>query len=65
VTLFLAERRDGEAAGPFFRRAIDRARFVLAPFEVARPEELTPEDFREPGEEGGFAPDVGKSECAA
>jgi sulfite reductase (NADPH) hemoprotein beta-component len=65
VTLFLAERRDGEAAGPFFRRALDRARLVLARFEVSRPDELTPEDFREPGEEGGFAPDVGKSECAA
>jgi sulfite reductase (NADPH) hemoprotein beta-component len=65
VALYLAERREGEAAGDFFQRAIDRARFVVAPFEVARAEELTPEDFQEPGAGGVFAPDVQASECAA
>jgi sulfite reductase (NADPH) hemoprotein beta-component len=65
VALYLAERSAGEAAGDFFRRAFDRAKFVIAPFEVARPEELTAEDFQEPGGGGGFAPDVQASECAA
>jgi len=65
VALFLSERRDGEAAGDFFRRALDRARLVVAPFEVAKAEELTAEDFLEPGGGGTFAPDVGTSECAA
>lgn len=65
VALFLSERRDAETANEFFRRAIDRARFVVAPFEVAKPEELTAEDFQEPGGGGTFAPDVGASECAA
>jgi sulfite reductase (NADPH) hemoprotein beta-component len=65
VALFLSERRDGEAAGDFFRRALDRARFAVAPFEVAQPGELTAEDYQEPGGGGTFAPDVGSSECAA
>jgi len=65
VALYLAERSSGEGAGDFFRRALDRAKFVLAPFEASRPEELTPEDFEEPGGGGSFAPDVKASECAA
>ncbi|MGB8931698.1 MAG: nitrite/sulfite reductase, partial [Anaeromyxobacteraceae bacterium] len=65
VALYLAERSPGESASGFFRRALDRARFVLAPFEAARVEELTAEDFLEPGGGGSFAPDVQASECAA
>jgi sulfite reductase (NADPH) hemoprotein beta-component len=65
VALYLAERSEGEAAGDFFRRALDRAKFVVAPFEAAKPEELTAEDFQEPGGGGAFAPDVQASECAA
>jgi sulfite reductase (NADPH) hemoprotein beta-component len=65
VALYLAERGEGEAAGDFFRRALDRARFVVAPFEAAKPEELTAEDYQEPGGAGSFAPDVQASECAA
>jgi sulfite reductase (NADPH) hemoprotein beta-component len=64
VALYLAERTAGEAAGDFFRRALDRAKAVLGPFEAARAEELTAEDFQEPGG-GAFAPDVQASECAA
>ncbi|HSM94214.1 MAG TPA: nitrite/sulfite reductase [Anaeromyxobacteraceae bacterium] len=65
VALYLAERTAGEAASDFFRRALDRARFVLAPFEATNPAELTAEDFQEPGAAGVFAPDVQASECAA
>jgi sulfite reductase (NADPH) hemoprotein beta-component len=65
VALYLAERAPGEPAGEFFRRALDRARSVLAPFEAARAGELEPEDFQEPGGGGAFAPDVQASECAA
>ncbi len=65
VALYLAERSEGEGANDFFRRALDRAKFVLAPFEAARVEELTAEDFLEPGGGGSFSPDVQASECAA
>ena len=65
VALYLAERSEGESANDFFRRALDRAKFVIAPFEAARPEELTAEDFLEPGGGTSFAPDVQASECAA
>jgi sulfite reductase (NADPH) hemoprotein beta-component len=65
VALYLAERSEGESANDFFRRALDRAKFVLAPYEAARPEELTAEDFQEPGGGTSFAPDVQASECAA
>lgn len=65
TALYLAERGDGESANDYFRRALDRARFVIAPFEAARPGELTAEDYLEPGGGGSFAPDVQASECAA
>lgn len=64
VALYLSEREEGEGPGDFFRRAIERARSVIAPHEAASAEELTPEDFQEPGG-GAFAPDVQASECAA
>jgi sulfite reductase (NADPH) hemoprotein beta-component len=65
TALYLAERSAGEGANDFFRRALDRARFVLSPFEVVGAEELTAEDYLEPGGGGSFAPDVQSSECAA
>jgi len=64
VALYLAERSAGEAAGDFFRRAFERAKSVIAPFEAPRAEDLTPEDYQEAGG-GAFAPDVQSSECAA
>jgi sulfite reductase (NADPH) hemoprotein beta-component len=65
TALYLAERSDGESANDFFRRALDRAKLVIAPFEAPRAEELTAEDLQEPGGGGIFAPDVQASECAA
>lgn len=64
TALYLTERSEGETASDYFRRAFDRAKGVLAPFEAARAEELTAEDYQEPGG-GAFAPDVQASECAA
>ncbi|HSN14884.1 MAG TPA: nitrite/sulfite reductase [Anaeromyxobacteraceae bacterium] len=65
TALYLAERSEGESANAYFRRALDRAKFVIAPFEALRAEELTAEDYLEPGGGGSFAPDVQASECAA
>ena len=47
TALYLAERREGEAAGAYFRRDFDRARALLAPLEALRPEDLVPEDFED------------------
>lgn len=65
VALYLAERRDGELAGPFFARAFDRAAAVLAPFEALGPEAAEPADFVEPGASEDFRPAVQGGECAA
>jgi sulfite reductase beta subunit-like hemoprotein len=54
VALYLDERADGE-----------RAKGALGPCEALRPEELTEEDYQEPGVAGGFTPAAGESECAA
>jgi sulfite reductase (NADPH) hemoprotein beta-component len=58
AALYLAERREGEAAGAYFRRAFDRARALLAPLEAMRPDDLVPEDLEdapEPEPEAGQA----------
>jgi sulfite reductase beta subunit-like hemoprotein len=65
AALYLAERREGEAAGPFFERALDRAKAVVAPFEQLRVEDARAEDFVEPGATEDFRPDVQAGECAA
>jgi len=65
VALYLSERREGENAGAFFRRAFDRAKEVLAPFEDLRLEDAQAEDFVEPGSTEDFRPDVQEGECAA
>jgi sulfite reductase (NADPH) hemoprotein beta-component len=63
--LYLAERREGEAAGPFFARAIDRVKAVLAPLEPLQLTDASPEDFVEPGASDGFRPETQAGECAA
>ncbi len=65
VSLYLSERREGEHAGAFFRRALDRAKEVLAPFEDLRLEDAQAVDFIEPGSTEDFRPDVQEGECAA
>jgi sulfite reductase beta subunit-like hemoprotein len=65
VALYLAERREGEAAGPFFERALDRAKAAIAPLEELRVEDAGAEDFVEPGATEDFRPDVQSGECAA
>ena len=65
TALYLAERREGEAAGPFFARALERAKAVVAPFERLRLEDARAEDFVEPGAVDAFQPDVQAGECAA
>jgi sulfite reductase beta subunit-like hemoprotein len=65
TALYLAERAPGEAAGPFFARAFDRACAVIAPLETLRLEDARSEDFVEPGASEDFRPDVGEGECAA
>lgn len=65
TALYLSSRQPGEAAGPFFVRALDRARALLQPLEELTPETARPEDFVEPGASEPFALDVQEGECAA
>ena len=65
VDLYLSERTEGEGAGPFFARALDRAKQVVAPFESLRLEDAVAEDFVEPGATEDFRPDTQQGECAA
>jgi sulfite reductase (NADPH) hemoprotein beta-component len=65
VALYLAERREGEQAGPFFERALDRAKAVVAPFEELAIEDARPEDYVEPGATEDFRPATMAGECAA
>jgi sulfite reductase (NADPH) hemoprotein beta-component len=63
--LYLAERRPGEAAGPFFARSQARAAAALAPLEELRVEDARADDFVEPGATEPFRPDTQEGECAA
>ncbi|MFY3742558.1 nitrite/sulfite reductase [Anaeromyxobacter sp. Red801] len=65
TSLYLAGRRDGEAAGPFFARSLDRAKAVLAEYEHLRLEDTRPEDFIEPGATEDFRPGADVGERAA
>ncbi len=65
VSLYLAERRPGELAGPFFARSLERAKAVVAPFEELRVDDAQPADFVEPGSTEDFRPDTLEGECAA
>jgi sulfite reductase beta subunit-like hemoprotein len=65
AALYLAERREGEAAGPYFSRALDRVKAVLGPLEELRLEDASPEDFVEPGASEDFSPATQAGECAA
>jgi sulfite reductase beta subunit-like hemoprotein len=63
--LYLAERGEGEAAGTFFARSLDRAKATIAPLEALTAEDAAPEDFIEPGASEDFSPDTQAGECAA
>ncbi|BDG02398.1 nitrite/sulfite reductase [Anaeromyxobacter oryzae] len=65
TALYVSERRDGEGAGPFFARALDRAKEVLAALEDLQVEDARPEDFVEPGASEEFRPESQAGECAA
>ncbi|ACL66680.1 nitrite/sulfite reductase hemoprotein beta-component ferrodoxin domain protein [Anaeromyxobacter dehalogenans 2CP-1] len=65
TSLYLAERHAGEAAGPFFARALDRAKTILADYEQLRLEDTRPEDFVEPGATEDFRPGADAGERAA
>ncbi len=64
VALYLAERAEGEGAGAFFARALDRAKDAVAPLEPLRLEDARPEDFVEPGATEEFEPATQEGECA-
>jgi len=65
VRLYAEERLPEEQPGPFFARALDRARAVLAPLEPLSAAEAGPEDHVEPGADVPFQPDTRPGECAA
>ena len=65
TALYLAERRPGEEAGPFFARSLDRAKAAVAPLEALDVEGAHPDDFVEPGATGPFEPETQAGECAA
>ncbi len=64
VSLYLAERRPGEAAGPFFARAFDQAKALLAPLETLDLEDARAEDFVELGASEAFRPQTLDGDCA-
>lgn len=63
--LYLTDRRDGEAAGPFFSREFERAGSMIAPYEELDAASARPEDFIEPGACEEFRPATQAGECAA
>ncbi|WP_242344273.1 nitrite/sulfite reductase [Anaeromyxobacter terrae] len=65
TALYLAERREGEAAGPFFARSLEGVKAAVAPLEALRLEDAAPEDFVEPGASDDFRPETQAGECAA
>jgi sulfite reductase (NADPH) hemoprotein beta-component len=65
AALYLAERREGERAGAFFARELERAKELVARFEELRVEDARPEDYVEPGASEDFRPDAQEGECAA
>jgi sulfite reductase beta subunit-like hemoprotein len=65
VSLYLAERADGEPAGAFFARAHDRARSAVGSLQGLRLEDARAEDFVEPGSTEDFRPATQDGECAA
>ena len=65
TALYLAERAEDEAAGPFFARVFDRARALLSDLEPLRLEDARAEDFVEPGATEDFRPETSAGECAA
>jgi sulfite reductase (NADPH) hemoprotein beta-component len=65
VSLWLAERTEGESPAAFFARSLDRARATLTDLEQLRVEDAVPEDFIEPGATEDFRPDTQAGECAA
>lgn len=65
TTLYLAERAEAEEAGPFFARAFEEARELLAPLEPLRLEDASHDDFVEPGSSEEFRPVTTEGEVAA
>jgi sulfite reductase (NADPH) hemoprotein beta-component len=66
IRLYASDRRDGESAMAFFRRVEPSAvKAVLEDLERITPETATPDDFRDLGEAGDFAPATRDGECAA
>jgi sulfite reductase (NADPH) hemoprotein beta-component len=65
TALYLAERRPGEEAGPFFARALALAKAAIAPLEALGVEDARPDDFVEPGSVESFQPATQAGECAA
>ncbi len=65
VALWIAERAEGEDAGAFFARSLDRARAAIADLEDLTLEDARAEDFVEPGATEDFRPATQEGECAA
>jgi sulfite reductase beta subunit-like hemoprotein len=65
IDLFRAERAPGEQAVDFFARIdVPRVRQALADLERLTPEDISPEDYVDIGEEADFAPEIMEGECA-
>jgi sulfite reductase (NADPH) hemoprotein beta-component len=66
IRLYARDRRDGESATAFFQRVEPTAvKALLEDLERITPETATPEDYRDLGETGDFAPATREGECAA
>ena len=65
LTLYRAERTDGEQPAPFFRRVeAGRIKSLLADLETMNVNDTTPDDFIDLGDTTTFVPEVMDGECA-
>jgi sulfite reductase (NADPH) hemoprotein beta-component len=65
VSLWRAERTQGEPASSFFARSFDLARETIADLEKLTLQDARAEDYVEPGATEDFRPDTLEGECAA
>ena len=66
VRLYVAERQPGEDAAQYFGRvSLPAVKALLADLEVLTPENTTPQDFYDLGENHTFNPETTEGECSA
>ena len=66
IDLFVAQRAEGETARAYFQRVdLAQVKAALAGLEALPPEQATPQDFVDLGEQGEFKLETMEGECSA